>query len=252
MNITITNEDGDVIKKKTFLTEWFRDDNMRQYEDMGIYPPGGPPCPENEFNMWIPFEMEEVTEYKEDTEGMFKILLHFYIFCSRDADIYDVVCKWIGQNIQKPGEKSVSLVSTGQQGSGKSWVANFLKTIFGQVKVMETESPSQHVWGQFNNGMEKAFLVVLNELDARETRGAMGKLKGLITKPTITINKKGLDSYVVDSYHRFYIPTNHASMSDEGLTTDNRRFLIVECSSEKIGQRQYFEELNALLQDTNV
>jgi hypothetical protein len=76
-------------------------------------------------------------------------------------------------------------------------------------------------------------------------------MKALQTDGKISINKKGLDQMMVNSYHRFLITTN----SVEGpvkTSKDDRQNVIVRCSDELKGNTDYFEKLYAYLTDENV
>ena len=117
-------------------------------------------------------------------------------------------------------------------------------------KVIETTTPSRYVWGDFNSIMKDAFLVNLNELNRKETLESDGKMKGLITDNSLTINQKGIDAYNMKSYHRFIITTNH----EEPITTsdDDRRYHIMRSSDELIGNKEYFTNVYSLLNDKNV
>jgi len=122
--------------------------------------------------------------------------------------------------------------------------------LLGQLKVLETTNPERDVWGQFNSVMMDTFLINLNELSKKDTLEAEGKIKGLVTDPTITINKKGVDQIQIKSFHRFIITTN----KDDPITTskDDRRNLIIRSSDELIGNKEFFNTIYELLEDTNV
>jgi hypothetical protein len=66
----------------------------------------------------------------------------------------------------------------------------------------------------------------------------------------MTINCKGVGPFLTDSFHRFMCSTNtdFAVKSKE----DDRRNLIVLCSKELIGNKQYFIDLHKLLDDVNI
>ena len=122
--------------------------------------------------------------------------------------------------------------------------------MLGECKVFETSDPSRDVWGGFNPLMEYSFLVNLNEISLKDTTGAIGFMKKLITDPTITINKKGIDPFNINSFHRFLTTSNN----DECIPTSDgdRRNLIIRSSDEMKGNREYFTKLNQYLDDVNV
>jgi hypothetical protein len=95
-----------------------------------------------------------------------------------------------------------------------------------------------------------AFLINLNELSKKETLEAAGIIKGLVTDPTVTINRKGVNQTTIKSFHRFIITTN----KDEPINTtnDDRRNLIIRCSDSLINDKKFFNKLYLHLDDINV
>jgi len=153
--------------------------------------------------------------------------------------------------IQFPEVKSIMITMISKQGAGKGTLMKLFILMFGNKKVIESTAPSRDVWGNFNGMMTNAFLVNLNELSKKETMDAEGKIKGLITDPTLPINNKGVNQFDIKSHHRFFVTTNK---EDGGIKTsyDDRRNMIVRCSDDKIGDKEYFNKLNKYLDDENV
>jgi hypothetical protein len=98
--------------------------------------------------------------------------------------------------------------------------------------------------------MINSFFVNLNELSKKDTLESQGKIKGLITDSSLTINAKGKDQFEMNSYHRFIITTN----KEDPIATsqDDRRNIIIRSSDELIGNKAYFDKLHTLLEDINV
>jgi hypothetical protein len=93
--------------------------------------------------------------------------------------------------------------------------------------------------------MSDYFLVNLNELSKSEVKGNEGQFKQMVTDGKLTINSKGIAQYQIYSYHRFFITTNNF----DPITTkkDDRRNVIIRSSDEKIGDKDYFNEINNYL-----
>jgi len=240
---TKLNKNGRVISTETFISVWLADPNMKCYEDADIFPPPLV-CPPNIFNMWRPFpfdEMDELTEDVYDKEGVEMFFAHLQILCNHEQVVNDYVCMWLAHMIQKPSEKSTHLILISEEGAGKSTFINTLSRLLGAGKVLETTEPEKNVWGPFNSLMINAFLVVLSEVDKRNSFSAEGRIKALITDPTLTINCKGKDQFEVRSCHRFISATNGL---DPLVTHKNdRRNVIIRCSDEKVGDFEYFKKL---------
>lgn len=244
-------EKTDTVIPQSFIKRWVSHcHNIRRYEDMDVYP--NPSfCPLNILNMWSPFACEKfTTEYIKNDEGLNYILNHIKILCNNDEIVYDYFIKWIAQMIQYPEIKTICITLISDEGSGKGTLMKLIQKMLGSDKYYETSKPSRDVWGDFNAIMKDTFFVNLNELSKQETLQAEGAIKTLITDEAMTINQKGISQYKVKSYHRFIITTNN----DDPIKTKkgDRRNLIIRSSDEKKGNSEYFDTLNAYLDDDNV
>ncbi len=246
-HIQYCEQKDDKVVSGSFIIKWLSTNYIRLYEDMKVYPTGLV-CPNNIYNMWKPFAMEKIEKYEKKDISL--ILKHIEILCGNDKDVYDYMIKWISQLIQYPAVKSTCPTMISREGAGKGRLIELMRLMLGNSKVYETSTPSRDVWGDFNGIMSNTYLVNLNELSKKETVESEGKIKALITDPTITINKKGIDPYEIKSYHRFIITTNN----EEPINTkkDDRRNFIIRSSDEKIGNKEYFTTLVEMMKDTDV
>ena len=245
-----TVDERDTVLEINFIDDWLRNNkNQRCCDDVGIYP-NGLICPEKHFNLWRNFAMEFVTEYEVKEKELKIILNHIKILCGNQEEVYEYFVNWIAQMIQYPAVKSICPVLISKEGAGKGTLLTLLTQMLGNNKVMDTTQPSRDVWGDFNGKMSQSFLVNLNELSKSEMVEAEGKFKGLVTDAKLTINNKGVNQYDIISYHRFIITTN----KEEPINTtfDDRRNLIIRSSDEMIGNKEYFNKLNEMLEDVNV
>lgn len=245
----ITKKNETFYVKSSFIKDWMSYPEMRTYEKIGCHPHDRK-CPPNEFNVWRPFTMESLKKYTEKTEERDKILHHLRILCNHDETVYQYFIKWIGQMIQFPSVKTVVPVFISNEGAGKGTFVRLIEKMFGTKKVFETAKPDKYVWGNFNGCMVGSFFVCLNELNKKDTIEADGQIKALVTDPWLTINTKGVNEYVIESFHRFIMFTNN---SDPVQTTDgDRRKFIIRASNELCGNKEYFSEFYKMLDDADV
>ena len=226
-----------------FIKKWLLfNDKIRSYDDMNIYP-NPSKCPSNMYNLWRPFAMETVRDqsYTPNPEALSFILNHLKILCNNEQVVTDYIVAWIAQMIQYPDVKSIMPTFIAVEGIGKSTLIILLSKMMGASKILETANPSRDVWGEFNDMMADAFLVHLCEISKKDCVESRGKIKNLITDPSITINKKGVGHYPVVSYHRFIGTTNN----EDSIPTEkgDRRNLVIRCSDEKKGDTAYFNQM---------
>lgn len=231
-----------------FIHDWLKCPTMRVYDEVGVFPTGLK-CPSNYYNMWRPFDMELVTEWEQKDDAIEKIKKHILILSGNDENVCDYFIKWIAQMIQYPAVKSICPTLISKEGAGKGTLLQLLTKMIGSTKVFQTTQPSRDVWGEFNGLMAEAFLVNLDELGKKETIESEGRIKGLITEPTLKINNKGVAQFPIQSFHRFIITTNNEEPIK--TTKDDRRKLVIKSSDELCGNKSYFNDLYALLDDVN-
>lgn len=248
MHFSKIDNNGDA-KFHSFIKAWITDSHMRICRDIGNYPKDYL-CPPDIFNIWRPFQMEQIEKWIHREDELQFFLNHILVICGNEKPVADYFISWIAHMIQFPEQKSICPVLISEEGAGKGTLFRLIARMFGSKKVFSTQDPCNHVWGQFNGEMENAFLVNLDELSKKDTIEAEGKIKGLITEPTMMINKKGVKAYPITSYHRFIITTN----GEEPINTskDDRRKLIIRSSDELCKNKEYFNTANDYLEDDNV
>lgn len=238
------------MESKSFIKSWYEDPDIKKYEDMAIYPPPLV-CPTNIFNLWKPFAITKYKDnYVKDEEGLQMFKDHMKILCGNNEEVTEYIIKWIAQMFQYPATKTIIPTFISDEGAGKGSLIELLSRLMGYTKTLVTTTPSRDVWGSFNGLMSENFLVNLNEMSKKETIEAEGKIKGLITDPQLTINKKGIDPYTIQSFHRFITTTN----SEDPIKTKkgDRRNLIIESSNEKCNDNEYFKNLRVKLENIDV
>lgn len=239
--------------KKSCIQRWITDETMLCYNEMGVYPP---PliCPHNHLNIWTPFYAEMLplssTSITPEnihiyTEQKDLVLNHFNIMCNNCPKDSLFLKKWTGQFLKYPSVKTVAPTLISNEGAGKGTLTYLLERLIGNNKFFETTDPARYVWGSFNELMTNKFLVNCDEMDYKSQQECEGKIKGLITNNNLTINSKGVKSFIIQSYHRFLFTTNN----EVPIKThkDDRRNKIIRSSNEKIGNSEYFINLRSAI-----
>jgi len=213
---------------------------------MGVYP-NPTKCPEGIYNMWCPFAGETLPIRTVGTDAIDRMNYHIIAMCGDDENVAWYMKMWIAQMIQFPDVKTNCPILISKEGAGKGTLLRLISKMIGKKKYMESPNPSRDVWGNFNGKMATSFLVNLNEMSKKDTVDAMGQIKALITDSELNINEKGISQYTVTSYHRFIITTNNEDPID--TKQDDRRFWIVRASDKLLGDTEYFDEFNKMLDD---
>lgn len=238
------------IMEKPFIPEWTEmNPTIRSKDDMDIFPP---PliCPNNIYNTWKPFAGEMLLqkgEYIKNPDAIVMFRNHILIMCDNNIENATYFELWIAHMLQFPAEKSICPILISKEGAGKGTTLKGISAMTGTHKYHETTHPERDVWGNFNSIMADSYLVNLNELSKQSTKDSMGIIKGLITDSAMTINTKGVPQYKITSFHRWIITTNN----EDPIPTkkDDRRFWIIRSSDELIGNKEYFNDMNEMLQN---
>tara|TARA_B110000046_G_scaffold83578_1_gene91772 strand:- start:434 stop:1315 length:882 start_codon:yes stop_codon:yes gene_type:complete len=147
----------------------------------------------------------------------------------------------MAQIVQYPHIKSVVPVIQSDEGAGKNTLMDILKELLGQTKVWDCTSPEEHIFGKFNDKMQDAFLINLNEANSSNFKGTMGKVRGMITEDRYDLQCKNQGTITLPSFHRFILMTN----ADYPINTSekDRRFGIIQASNELIGKDDFFADM---------
>ena len=105
---------------KSFIDRWLHDPQMRMYEDIDNCPPPLV-CPDNVFNMWSGFAVENHPLPASESQDFALIMDHHAHICNQDPYTIGWVHNAIAHLVQKPGEKFPHMmVLKAGQGQGKN------------------------------------------------------------------------------------------------------------------------------------
>lgn len=215
---------------------WAKNPNSRSYTGGVIFLPGRV-APPDYFNTWRGFSVNP----KQNDALLTPIYGHMKdVVCAGHLDLYHYFIKWIAYTTQNPDKPAgAALVLRGEKGSGKGTIGHFLKAIWDNHGLHIT-SP-KHLVGNFNAHLNDVCFLFADEAFFSGDHAAEGILKGLITEPSLMIERKGIDAITQPNYLKILMATN----SDWAVpaTKDERRFCIMDVSSAHIGNREYFNKL---------
>lgn len=218
------------------LMAWAKNHNSRSYTGGVIFLPGKK-APADYFNTWRGFSVKP----KQNDALLVRIYYHIKdVVCADHQDLYDYFIKWMAYTIQNPDKPAgAAIVFRGEKGSGKGTIGHFLSAIWGNHGLHITNP--KHLVGNFNGHLNDVCFLFADEAFFSGDRAAEGVLKELITEPTITVERKGIDAITQTNYLKVLMATN----SDWAVpaTKDERRYCVMDVSSSRINDREYFNSL---------
>jgi len=153
----------------------------------------------------------------------------------------EYLLKWIAYTIQNPDKPAgAALVLRGEKGSGKGTLGHFLKNIWGNHGLHIANA--KHLVGNFNGHLNDVCFLFADEAFFSGDKQHESVLKALVTEPSVIIERKGIDAVSQPNYLKIFMATN-ASFAVPA-TKDERRFCVFDVSSDRIGDRDYFNALH--------
>ncbi len=220
-------------KKQKLGEAWFGHPSRRQYQGLTFNPRA---TPEGYYNIWRGFAVEP----KEGDCSLYLKHIEENI-ANGDKAVYDYLIAWMAQVVQRPDELiGVAVVMRGSMGVGKGVFANEFGKLFGQHYMLLNDS-SQLV-GKFNGHMKEKCLLFADEAFWAGDKAAEGKLKSMITEPTINIEMKGKDAFPIKNNLHMLFATNNDWAAPAGPR--ERRFFIIDVGEKHLQDHQYFEAIS--------
>ncbi len=247
---------GETSKGKAILKSegiaWLEHWNRKQYIDGVVFEPSryvnGIEKPAkiigNKLNLWRGYSVEPKQAVNDDALN----LIHYHIrhiICGDDVDCIEYLYNWLARCFQYPEKTGqVAVCLKGEKGCGKGTLGGFIKAIFGQHALQITHA--KHLVGHFNAHLADCCFLFADEAFFAGDKTHENVQKGLITEPTIVVERKGIDAIAMPNRLKILMASNNDWIAP--ATKDERRYFVLEVLSEKIGDTDYF---NALHKDIN-
>lgn len=227
-------------KYDTLAKSWLNNYFCRTFSRGVISDPALPSgdCGNEQFNLWRGF-----TIAPKENHGLTAVIRHHIenIICDGKQPLVDYFYNWVAYTVQHPDRPAGSaLVCRGEKGSGKGTIGSFLKNLWGNHSLHIT-SP-KHLTGNFNAHLANVCFLFADEAFYSNDKPGEGVLKALITESNLMIERKGLDAEQQPNRLKIFMATN----SDYAVpaSRDERRYCVFDVSSEKMGDRGYFNALH--------
>jgi mRNA-degrading endonuclease toxin of MazEF toxin-antitoxin module len=236
-------EAGEKTKAVALSKIWLESPERRHVKGICFSPKG---CKDGWINLWRGFAIKpaEITpEQAAENCSLYRQHVE-QVICGGNEEHAKYLWAWLADLVQNPGGRKpgVAIVLRGGRGTGKGMFTRPFSTIFGRHSIQLNNR--QHLVGQFNSHLADKIFVFMDEAFWAGEKAKEGILKGFITEPRITIEKKGVDAFEVDSYVRCVIASNETWVVPSG--NDERRYLVLDVAdTHKQDSSGYFKDLVA-------
>lgn len=226
---------------------WIASKKRRSYQGICFSPEGER---EGYYNLWRGFAVvptgkdEKVSLDAEVGAGMF--LEHVKEnLCNGDEELTQWVLGYFSHIFQRPWERpDTALFIRGGRGTGKSSIFEHIREMMG-FKYVAWTSDSEQIFGRFNSLIEGKILLVLDEGLWSGDKKTESKLKDLITRRDVNIERKGFEPYSVDNYSRVIVMTNDDKAAP--AAEDERRYAVFKMGNGKKQDKIYFKTMGQKL-----
>jgi Family of unknown function (DUF5906) len=239
-NRSVTVEVADARGGTTFvkapLGQWWLSHRDRLQFRGVVFRPGGPKVVSGCLNLWRGWGVEAkpgnwrlIRDHIED------------VIAGGNGEFAEYVLRWIAWSIQNPAAQAeVALVLIGEKGAGKGTLVRCLQRIFGAHAFQVTTR--EHVIDKFNGHLQDCILFIVDEAYWGGDKRCVGRLQGMITEPTLSIERKGLDVIEVPNYLHVVMLAEPGWVIPAGRF--ERRYAALEVSTGWRGDHAYFSALH--------
>jgi hypothetical protein len=212
----------------------------RKYPSLGFYPKLDADV--NFYNSFTGFDYYDDGKAVDD-EAIRPFLDHIFIYwCNRNQASYLYTLKLFALWLQKPHVKSrvAMVIRSDDEGAGKGIIFNYFSRIMGAYDDISGTMgcwrqihDADKIFGRFNSMLEGACVLWLDEALWAGDKKNVGKLLGLITEPSITVERKGFDSYTCQSYVNMIMTSNSEWIVP--ASSSSRRFFVLDVDNSLAG-----------------
>lgn len=231
-------------KEKNISHAWLKSKERRDYERIDFNPQitgnyHDEARDHRVFNMWRGYRnvQQPDANYQNDVD---KFKFHIReVWCRGNSDYADYICKWFACVIVKRIKTRVALVlkSTKEQ-TGKGIVLDeIISKIMGSYFLTTAHGEAILTW---NDCLQDKLLLNWNEASWGGDKKLEGRLKNLITDPTMAVNEKYMSINVVNSYVNAIIYSNNDWIVP--AKQGSQRYFCLEISEEWQRNFDYFRE----------
>lgn len=218
-----------------FVPVWFKDKRTRRFDS--IVRTRFPVTDPKAYNLWTGWGVPPI----EKPGGWSLLWEHIEkIICGDNAEYSKFLIDWLAWGVQHDGPMQSAIVMHGQEGTGKNTLTEEYGALFPKDSYISPHD-SALVLGHFNDVLQNANVVAMDEALFYGNRAQNASLKGLLTNPDILLHKKNFGPINYPNNLRVFIMTNEEHSVRTGPQA--RRFFQVELSPDRRCDMAYFAAL---------
>jgi hypothetical protein len=175
-------------------------------------------------NLWGGWPTEPAAGTPADQDFVDRWLKVLHYVTGESEVLTDWILKWIAYPLRYPGAKlTTSIIMHGPEGSGKNTIWNAVRRIYGRygIQIMQTQLEQQ--WCDWISA--KLFIVGNEVLHRQEQVQQKGRLKTLISDPTVRVERKFLPGRQEENFANMVFLSNE--LQPLSLDEGDRRFLVI-------------------------
>lgn len=217
------------LKKVNVMSEWIEWPQRRTHEKL-VYEPGKPAIHNNCINTWKGWGCEpkkgDIKPWKEFMNYMF----------ASEKSLLPWFEQWLAYPLQNPGGKMFSavLIHGLTHGTGKSFIGVIMSRIYGENFGIVTQEDLDNEFTEW--AVNKQF-VMGEEITGSDRRRDTDRLKFIISRESLTINRKYMPVYTVRDCINYYFTSQHPDAIF--IEKTDRRFMVHEAPSEPMSPEFY-------------
>lgn len=240
-NNFFTNKEGNQINKAKY---WLKHPLRRTYTDI-VFDVTKPPTFINEKGeeIYNIFKGYAFKPKKGDASLYWDHVKN--VICSGNEEHYLYVRKRLASIIQNPKVLGTAIVVRGKQGTGKNRFVEIFGHLLGRHFLVFNSL--DRITGRFNSHLQHAIVLFANEAIWGGNKKEIGALKAIISDSTIFIEGKGKDGYQIENSRHLIVASNETWAVPRDM--DDRRFFVLDVSSEHKEDHEYFAALDNQMQN---
>jgi hypothetical protein len=208
-------------------------------------------APPGVFNYWPGFGTKSVKGEPKRLRPILPFIYH--VVCSKDKKVFKYVIRWCAHLVQRPWEKpGIALVLIGPKGVGKSQFSHLLERLIDGIRqyvLCHKTVKGSDIGDKFNDHLRNKLLLTLDEASYIGNPKVLAIINDITTSAATSIAVKFGSTRMFLDFLRLLILANPPWKLP--MTTDERRFLVLNPSNAYLGNPEYYMRVNDAIENPN-